>query len=146
MEAVIFMGIQASGKSTYYLQNYFQTHVRISLDLLRTRYRENKLLQFCLETNQPFVIDNTNPKTSDRERYISLAIEKNFRVKGYYFQSNVTESLKRNNSRARSVPEVAILSCRKHFEFPKPEEGFDRLFYVSMNKKGFVTEDWNNEI
>jgi predicted kinase len=40
MEAVIFVGIQASGKSTFYCQRFFATHMRISLDMLRTRRRE----------------------------------------------------------------------------------------------------------
>jgi predicted kinase len=30
MEAVILVGIQASGKSTFYAQRFFDTHVRIS--------------------------------------------------------------------------------------------------------------------
>ncbi|MDL2321544.1 ATP-binding protein, partial [Desulfosarcina sp. OttesenSCG-928-B08] len=66
MEAIIFCGIQASGKSTFYLERFFKTHVRISLDLLRTRNRENRFLSLCLETGQHFVVDNTNPTRSDR--------------------------------------------------------------------------------
>lgn len=40
MQALIFCGIQASGKSTFYCQRLLNSHVRISLDLLRTRHRE----------------------------------------------------------------------------------------------------------
>ena len=39
MEAVVFTGIQASGKSTFYRERFFHTHLRISLDLLKTRGR-----------------------------------------------------------------------------------------------------------
>ncbi len=45
MEEVIFCGIQASGKTTFYRERFFDTHVRISLDLLRTRRREQLLLE-----------------------------------------------------------------------------------------------------
>src|SRR4051812_8782542 len=37
MEAVILIGIQGSGKSTFYRERFFDTHVRVSLDLLKTR-------------------------------------------------------------------------------------------------------------
>jgi len=37
MEAVIFVGLQAAGKSTFYRERFFDTHVRINLDMLRTR-------------------------------------------------------------------------------------------------------------
>jgi predicted kinase len=73
VEAVIFTGIQASGKSAFYKERFFHSHVRISLDLLRTRHREAVLLKTCLELRQPFVVDNTNPAATDRARYIALA-------------------------------------------------------------------------
>ncbi|MEN3294973.1 MAG: hypothetical protein V7642_4226, partial [Burkholderiales bacterium] len=41
MEMLLFIGIQASGKSTFYKERFFDTHVRISMDLLRTRNRES---------------------------------------------------------------------------------------------------------
>ncbi|NHZ34831.1 hypothetical protein [Massilia rubra] len=70
MEAIIFVGLQASGKSNFYKNNYFNTHLRISNDLLKTKYREKKLLDICLETSMPFVVDNTNPTREVRAKYI----------------------------------------------------------------------------
>ena len=60
MQAIILMGIQASGKTTFYVQRFLHSHVRISQDLLRTRHREKLFLQACLDTLQPFVVDKTN--------------------------------------------------------------------------------------
>jgi hypothetical protein len=48
MEAIIFCGIQATGKTGFYKERFLQTHVRISLDLLKTRYREDLLLDACI--------------------------------------------------------------------------------------------------
>jgi hypothetical protein len=73
MEAVIFIGLQASGKSSFDKERFFSTHVRVSLDLLKTRPREERFLAVCLETDQRFVIDNTNPTREDRARYIPRA-------------------------------------------------------------------------
>jgi predicted kinase len=72
MEAVIFIGIQASGKSTFYKERLFNTHIRINLDMLKTRNREKQLMQVCLQTGQPFVIDNTNPTKEERQKSFSL--------------------------------------------------------------------------
>ncbi len=57
MQAIIFIGIQASGKSSFYKEQFFKTHIRINLDMLRTRHREDILLRACLEAKQPFVVD-----------------------------------------------------------------------------------------
>ena len=47
MEAVIFSGLQGAGKSSFYLARFFTTHVRINLDMLKTRRRERMLLDAC---------------------------------------------------------------------------------------------------
>jgi hypothetical protein len=70
MQAVIFCGIQGTGKSTFYLRRFFDTHVRINLDMLRTRHREWQLVRASVEAKQPFVVDNTNPTAAERARYI----------------------------------------------------------------------------
>ena len=70
MEAVIFIGGQGSGKSTFYRETFLDTHVRINLDMLRTRHREKLILEACIAAQQSFVVDNTNPTLADRARYI----------------------------------------------------------------------------
>ncbi len=146
MEAIIFTGLQGSGKSSVYRERFFTTHMRISLDLVRTRNRERRFLASCLETGQRFVIDNTNPTRQERAKYIEAAKEARFRVVGYYFRSKVEECLQRNVERDEAVPEVAILATAKRLEIPSIEEGFDELFYVRLTKDGFVVEEWNDEI
>src|SRR5260370_38937872 len=97
MEAVIFVGIQGSGKSSFYRQQFFDTHVRISLDVLRTRHREQLLLAACLAAKQAFVIDNTNPLLRDRARYIETASKGGFRGGEYVFETYLAESMLRNH-------------------------------------------------
>jgi hypothetical protein len=88
VEIVLFMGLQASGKSTFWRERFSDTHVRINLDMLRTRHRERRLFQTCLEIGQPVVVDNTNAAVADRKPYIALARTHDFRVVGYYFRSS----------------------------------------------------------
>src|SRR4051812_29858595 len=99
MQAVIFMGLQGAGKSTFYRQRFFDTHLRISLDLLRTRHRERRLLKLCVETGLRFVVDNTNPTRAERAVYIHAASGAGFRVTGYYFRYRVEECMRRNEQR-----------------------------------------------
>src|SRR5581483_10407647 len=96
MEAVIFCGIQASGKTTFYRERFFDTHVRISLDLVRTRRREDLLIAACLAGRQPFVVDNTNATVADRARYIEPARSAGFAVVGYYFANDRRAAFDRN--------------------------------------------------
>jgi predicted kinase len=70
MEAVVLIGIQGSGKSTFCRDRFGGSHVHINLDTLKTRHREDRLLQECLDEKRPFVVDNTNPTTEVRRRYI----------------------------------------------------------------------------
>ena len=40
---MIFCGIQGSGKTTFYRDHLLASHIRISLDMLRTRRHQPKL-------------------------------------------------------------------------------------------------------
>jgi predicted kinase len=149
VEAVIFVGLQAAGKSTFYQERFFATHLRINLDMLKTRHREKRLLLACIETGQPFVIDNTNPTRAEREVYIQAAKDAGFRVVGYYFQSRVEDCKRRNEQRppAQQVPLRGLLGTAARTEFPTRAEGFDALFYVRINEaNGFVIEEWKDEV
>jgi predicted kinase len=149
MQAVIFIGIQASGKSTFYAQQFFKTHVRLSLDMLRTRYREQLLLNACLAAKQPFVIDNTNPTIEERTKYIVPAHEQHFEVVGYYFQSTIKAALERNAKRTgrELIPEKGIFGTYKRLQLPSYDEGFDQLFYVSTEENySFVIKEWQREL
>lgn len=147
-ELALFCGIQATGKTTFYCQRMLHTHLRISLDLVRTRHRERTLLRACLECGQSVVIDNTCPTPEDRAPYLALAREAGFLAVGYYFQSRVAGALARNAERpeARRVPDRAVLGTAGRLTPPARSEGFAALRYVFMDGAGgFVVEDWRDE-
>jgi hypothetical protein len=143
MEAVILVGIQASGKSTFYQHRFFDTHVRISRDLLKTRTRERALLQACLESRQPFVVDNTNVLAEERARYIAAAKAAGYRVVGYFFRTEPRAAIARNRLReGRAViPIPGILGTYKKLQEPRLDEGFDELYAVTLTPENeFVVE------
>jgi predicted kinase len=133
MEAVLLIGIPAAGKSTFCRQRFFDTHVRISLDMLGTREREAILLRACLEAGQPFVVDNTNVLAVNRAVYIRAAHAAGFRVTGFFFDVDRRTSIARNKHRSdkKPVPVHGILRAIKQIERPRAEESFDALFRVS---------------
>ncbi len=148
MQAILFCGIQATGKSSFYKERFFNTHVRISLDLLNTRNKERQLLEWCLRMQAPFVVDNTNPSKVDRATYIRLAKENKFQVVGYYFQSKLEQSLERNAQREGKarISDVGVRSTYRQLQLPSMDEGFDELHFVQLENGLFVTQPWKDEV
>lgn len=137
-EAVIFVGVQGSGKSTFYRERFFDTHVRINLDMLRTRLKEQLLLTACLAGKQSFVIDNTNSLPGDRARYIGPARQAGFRVVAYFFETALRDAIRRNNERPRKqrVPVPAIAATLRKLQAPTMEEGYDAIYEVTISPEG----------
>ncbi len=133
VEAIIFIGIQGSGKSTFYREKFFDTHVRISLDLLKTRTREREFLATCLRTGQKFVVDNTNVRVEQRREYIAIAQAAGFRVIGYFFDTPLRTALARNGARKDGavIPVPGVIGTYKRLERPTLDEGFAELHVIS---------------
>lgn len=138
MEAVVFCGVQGSGKTTLYRDRFLDTHVRVSMDLLRTRHREAEFLRLCLETRQPFVVDNTNPTPADRRRYVEPARAAGFTVIGYLVEIDDAEALGRNAERAgrARVPVAGVVGTSRRLQRPTPEEGFEELWHARAGPGG----------
>ena len=141
MEAIIFIGIQASGKTTFYRDRFLHTHVRLSLDLLRTRHRQRVLMDACLATQQRFVIDNTSVLTNERAAYIAAAKAAGFTVIGYYFAAELKAALNRNSKRTgrQLIPEKGVVAMYKRLQPPRLDEGFDQLYTVEVGREN----EWN---
>ena len=143
MELLLFIGIQASGKSTFYKREFFDTHIRLNLDMLRTRNRERILFEACLDSKTKVIIDNTNATKKKRERYIPRAKERRYKIVGYFFTTGIGSALQRNQNRVTKVPEIAILGTYKKLEQPSYDEGFDELYDVSIINGGFSVTPWD---
>lgn len=138
MQLIIFTGVQASGKSSFYLLNLHHSHLRINLDMLKTRYRENLIFEACLTGQAKCVIDNTNPTREDRTRYIQRALDAGFEVIAYYFETDLSSTLERNSYRIgkANIPEVGVRATYKKLEMPTLEEGFTEIYVVKIIGNG----------
>ena len=148
MQAILFIGIQATGKTTFYLNSFFRTHIHISLDQLNTRNKEAQFIETCLCTQQAFVVDNTNPSRAERKGYIEKAKSRQFRVIAYYFQSTLEQALMWNAQREGKarIPEIGIKGTYRKLELPSLDEGFDELYYVAYQNNEWQVKNWNDEI
>jgi predicted kinase len=154
MELIILMGLQASGKSTFYRSHFAATHAHVSKDLLRNNKkpgrRQMQLVEEALQAGQSVVVDNTNPTPREREPLIRLGHEYGAGVIGYYFESETRSSIERNKTRSGKarVPDVAIYVTSKKLVRPTYTEGFDKLYDVCIaDDVGFEVREWvQNEV
>jgi predicted kinase len=144
MELIIFVGLPASGKSTFYHQRFAATHTLVSKDLLPPRNKQRRQMEditAALAASHSVVVDNTNPTAADREALITLGREYGATISGYHFCSTVAASLARNRGRTGTarVPDIAIYAIAKHFVSPTYAEGFDHLYDVAIAEGGGFT-------
>ena len=149
MEAIFLVGMQGAGKSTFYRRTFFDTHLRVNLDQLRTRRREEILIRACLEAKMRFVWDNTNVSRHERSRVLQLTAASDFRAFAYYFEPDYAASAARNTARRgrAKVPLIALRDTLSRLEKPAWDEGFTAIFSVwNRGARGFQIEEWNREI
>lgn len=141
---VIMMGIQGSGKSEFYRRYLSDEYIHVNLDTLNTRNKEKLLIEKCFAESKNIAVDNTNPTTKDRARYISPAKENGYRVIGYFMQSILSECIARNNMREgkKKIPANAIAATSNKLEMPSRKEGFDELYFVANDGKEMRISEW----
>ena len=151
LELVVFVGLQASGKSTFFRERFAGTHEHVSKDLLRNNRnpsrRQRHLLEAALEEGRSVVVDNTNPTPEDRRQLVELGHDLGAAVVGYYFESGVGACLERNRERVgrARVPDVAIYATAKRLVVPTCAEAFDDLLRVRIAGRSFRVDPFGAE-
>lgn len=141
-ELIVFIGVQGSGKSSFYRERFACTHVHVSKDNFpnnrNPQRRQMQLIDDALGAGQSAVVDNTNATVTDRASLIAAGRAHGARVTGFYFVTSAREALERNarrEGRAR-VPDIAIFATLKRLERPTLAEGFDALYHVRLQPEG----------
>lgn len=114
MEMLLFMGIQASGKTSFYRERFFDIHLRISLDLLRTCHRKTHSCNCAVPPVKGLFLTILMTPREGRP-YIEAARQAQFRVIGYFFEPDPQASFERNQQREKRhfVPAVGLFGTLK---------------------------------
>jgi predicted kinase len=150
VELVIFTGLQASGKSTFYQQRFARTHELVSKDLMHKHKgrRQAQLIEAALSAGRSVVVDNTNPSLQERAELIRLGRAYGAEVIVYFFVPHIGKSLKRNEQREGKarIPNIGIFATAKKLVPPSYAEGFDRLYRVHIAEGNENTGTENFEV
>ncbi|HVG24295.1 MAG TPA: ATP-binding protein [Thermoanaerobaculia bacterium] len=137
LELIIFVGLQAAGKSTYYYTHFAATHVHVSKDLMKNaRNRDatqQRMIDEALAAGRSVVVDNTNPTADVRAPLVVQGRRHGARIVAYYFEGVVKDAVTRNRKREgiARVPDAAIFVTAKKLDPPTIAEGFDDVRVIA---------------
>jgi predicted kinase len=137
LELIIFVGLQAAGKSSWYFSNLAATHVHVSKDLMKNARnrdaRQRQMIEEALAAGRSVAVDNTNPTPAVRAPLIEIGRRHGARVIACFFEAVVKDAVARNRLREGKarVPDVAIYVTSKKLVPPTFEEGFDEVRVIA---------------
>lgn len=141
-EVAILIGLQASGKTTFYRTVLASTHVHVSKDAFpnarRRQARQLRLIGEALDAGLDVAVDNTNPSAEEWAPLIAAGRARGARIAGYWFPPDLTASTVRNAARddKTRVPDVGLYATVKRLRRPRPADGFDELSVVRFDGRG----------
>ena len=146
IQCALLVGIPASGKSTYAERLSTVTgSVILSTDTIRAKLygsesiqgswsdieRElHKSIKHYAALNVPVIVDATHTKPEHRKPLLNLS--KRIKWACYWLDADLTECLKRNQTRARKVPSHVIKALYKQLKLTPPtkDEGFTDVYQM----------------
>ncbi|MEV6738288.1 ATP-binding protein [Streptomyces sp. NPDC051104] len=143
LDMAVLVGLQASGKSTFYTQHLSGRYALVSKDLFPRRarnkqQRQMRRVQEALAAGRPVAVDNTNPSPQEWGPLVEAGHAHGATVTAYWFPPDLTGSLRRNaarEDRAR-VPDVGVFATLKRLRRPSPADGFDAVREVRFDGRG----------
>ncbi|KAG9245038.1 bifunctional polynucleotide phosphatase/kinase [Calycina marina] len=146
-EVVLLCGSPGAGKSTFYNRNLLPLgYSRINQDTLKTRERCLKVASELLREGKSIAVDNTNPDTEVRRKWIELAKKHSAPIRCVLFtadnticqHNDVVRALNpaMNPEKRTMLPSMAFNSFKSRYEPPKPSEGFEDITEVNFQFVG----------
>ncbi|MBH5333942.1 ATP-binding protein [Streptomyces pactum] len=146
VEVAVLVGLQASGKSTFYERCLSGRYALVSKDLFprsaRNRQRRQmRLVAEHLAAGRPVAVDNTNPSPREWAPLLELAHAHGAVATAYWFPPDPAGSLRRNAARTGRdrVPDVGVLATLRQLRAPSPADGFDAVRTVRFDGRGGFT-------
>ncbi|MGV4983208.1 AAA family ATPase [Streptomyces sp. NPDC001709] len=143
VDVAVLVGLQASGKSTFYEQCLSDRYALVSKDLFprgarNKQQRQMRLVAEHLAAGRPVTVDNTNPSPQEWSPLVAVAHAHGATVTAYWFPPDAAGSLRRNAIREgrERVPDVGVLATMKRLREPSTADGFDEVREVRFDGRG----------
>ncbi|UGY93939.1 ATP-binding protein [Streptomyces gobiensis] len=143
LDVAVLVGLQASGKTTFYEQCLSGHYTLVSKDLFprsarNKQQRQMRLVEEALTAGRSVAVDNTNPSPEEWDPLVALIHAHDATVTAYWFPPDVTGSLQRNAPREGrdQVPDVAIFATLNRLREPSFSDGFDTVLEVRFDGQG----------
>ena len=141
--AIVLVGLQASGKTTFCRDVLGERHVRVSKDHFpnagNRQQRQLRLVREALAAGRDVVTGSTNPSPAEWEPLIETARNSGAGVVAYWFPPGLAGSLARNavaRARRARVPEIGVMSTVSRLRQPGTADGFDGVLTVHSDGSG----------
>ncbi|MGV9253574.1 AAA family ATPase [Streptomyces sp. NPDC003697] len=142
-ELAVLIGLQASGKTTFYRRRLADRFDLVSKDLFprsarRKQARQMRLVRQALAEGRSVAVDNTNPSPDEWRPLIEAGRAHGATVLAYWFPPDAQASLQRNAARPgrARVPDVGVRATLVRLRRPGPGDGFDAVFDVRFDGRG----------
>ncbi|MDN0196536.1 AAA family ATPase [Streptomyces sp. S.PNR 29] len=139
----VLVGLQASGKTTFYEQCLRDRYSLVSKDLFprgarNKQARQMRLVAQELAAARSVAVDNTNPSPEEWRPLVEAGHTHGAVVVAYWFPPDLSGSLRRNATRTGRdrVPDVALHATLKRLRRPSPGDGFDAVLDVRFDGRG----------
>ncbi|MFI6038528.1 AAA family ATPase [Streptomyces sp. NPDC051315] len=143
VELAVLVGLQASGKSTFYEQCLRDGHLLVSKDLFprsarHKQARQMRLVEEALAAGRSVAVDNTNPSREEWDPLVAAARAHGAAVAAYWFPPDLADSLRRNAARTgrARVPDVGVHATLRRLRRPARSDGFDAVYDVRFDGRG----------
>ena len=139
LHCIIFCGLAASGKSTFYRNHFKNDYVHVNMDNEKSLSKCVTLAKKCFISKKNCVIDNTNVDKANRAKWIKLCQEHCVIPILFYFQLPLQHIFHNCTYRklldsSNTVNEVIIYTQNKKIECPTVEE-CENLYIVNFVAK-----------
>jgi predicted kinase len=142
-DLAVLVGLQASGKSTFYAQRLSGRYALVSKDLFprsarNKQSRQMRLVAEHLGAGRSVAVDNTNPSPKEWGPLVEAAHAHGATATAYWFPPDAAGSLRRNAAREgrERVPDVGVLATLRQLCEPSRADGFDAVHEVRFDGRG----------
>lgn len=139
-EVILMVGSPGSGKS-HFVQNYLNHYGYVNRDSLGSWQKCITVMERHLSEKSSVVVDNTNPDSTSRQRYIKVAKKHQVPVRCLVMSTSIDHAKHNNKFRELTDPshakisEVIINSYIKNYQQPSLDEGFTEIVAINFVPK-----------